>query len=96
MRSMFRCSDFLITEAKISKIEGKRVFLDLVQTTITNVYNKDKDWDIVKQFEAGERGYISEKDINQGLVHEKEVDEGILIYRETIATSGTAIIELIE
>lgn len=96
MRAMVRVGDLLITEANVSKIEGKRVYLDVVQTTITNVDIKDKDGSIVKQFEAGERGYISEKDREQGLVKTKEVDEGILTYRERVATPGTAIIELNE
>ena len=51
---------------------------------------------IIKQFEAGERGYISEKDIERGLVKTKEVPEGILSFRERIATPGTAIIELFD
>jgi len=96
MRAMVRCGDLLITEAKVNKIEGKRVYLDVIQTTITNVDIKDKDGNTVKQFEAGERGYISDKDIEQGLVKTKEVDEGILTYREREATPGTAIIELNE
>ncbi|MHA1273508.1 MAG: MaoC family dehydratase [Promethearchaeota archaeon] len=96
MRGMVRCGDLLITEATISKIEGNRVYFDVQQTTITKVDIKDKDGNIIKQFEAGERGYISEKDIALGLVHEKEVEEGILTYRERVATKGTAIVELKE
>ena len=96
MRGMVRAGDLLITEAKITKIEGKRVYFDVVQTTITNVDIKDKNGNLIKQFEAGERGYISDKDIEQGLVKTKEVDEGILTYREREATPGTAIIELNE
>ena len=96
MRGMVRCGDNLITDATISKIEGKKVTYDMKQTTITKVDIKDKGGNIVKQFEAGERGYVSEKDIAQGLIHEKEVSEGILTYRERMATHGTAIIELKE
>ncbi|TFG00492.1 MAG: hypothetical protein EU542_08015, partial [Promethearchaeota archaeon] len=96
MRGMVRCGDTLITEAKINKIEGKKVFFDVSQTTITNVDIKDNDGNIVKQFEAGERGYISEKDIKEGLIHEKNVDKGILTYRERISTQGSAIMELKE
>ena len=91
---MVRCGDLLVTEATITKIEGKRVNLDVTQTTFTYVDIKDKEGNIVKQYEAGERGYITEKDIDQGLVKTKEVDEGILTYRERVATPGTAIIEL--
>jgi acyl dehydratase len=96
MRGMVRVGDLLITEAKVNKIEGNRVHFDVTQTTITNVDIKDKDGNIIKQFEAGERGYISEKDTSLGLVHEKEVDEGVLTYRERVATPGTALVELNE
>ena len=96
MRGMVRVSDVLLTEAVIDKIEGKRVFFNIAQTSFTNVDIKDKDGKIVKQFEAGERGYISEKDIKRGLVKTKEVDEGTLTYRERVAIPGSAIIELFE
>ena len=94
MRGMVRCGDTLVTEATVSKIEGKRVFFDVKQTTFTNVDIKDKDGNIVKQFEAGERGYISEKDIERNLVKNKEVDKGTLTYRERVSMPGTATIEL--
>jgi acyl dehydratase len=94
MRGMVRCGDLLITEATIDKIEGKRVHFNVVQTTITKVDIKDKDGNIVKQFEAGERGYISEQDIERGLVKTKEIPEGKLTFRERIALPGKAIIEL--
>ena len=96
MRGMVRCGDLIITEATVNKIEGKKVFFDVEQRTITKVDIKDKNGNIVKQFEAGESGYISEKDIKRGLVKTKEVPEGILTYRERISTPGTAIIELFE
>ena len=93
MRGMVRCGDILITEAIITKIEGKRVFFDVKQTTITKVDIK-KDGNVVKQFEAGERGYVTEKDVARGLVKTKEVNEGTLSYREKIVTPGMAIVEL--
>jgi len=96
MRAMVRPKDLLITEAKVSKIDGKKVYFDVTQTTFTNVDIKDKKGNIVKQFEAGERGYISDKDKKQGLVKTKDVPEGILTYRERVATPGNAIIELFE
>lgn len=96
MRGMVRCGDRIITEATVNKIEGKRVYFDVLQRTITKVDIKDKDGNIIKQFEAGERGYITEKDIKRGLVKTKEVEEGILTYRERVATPGTAIIELFD
>ena len=96
MRGMVRCGDLLLTEAVIEKIEANRAFFNIKQTSFTNVNIKDKDGNIVKQFEAGERRYISEKDIERGLVKTKEVSEGILTYRERIATPGQAVIELFE
>ena len=94
MRGMVRCGDKLVTEATIDKIEGKRVYFNVRQTSFTNVDIKDKNGVIVKQFEAGERGYVSEKDIERGLIKTKEVEEGILTYRERVAIPGNAIIEL--
>ncbi len=96
MRGMVRCGDLLITEASIEKIEGNRVYFNVKQTTFTNIEIKDKDGNIVKKFEAGERGYISDKDREQGLVKTKEISEGVLSYRERVATPGSAIIELYE
>ena len=95
MRGKVRCGDKLITEATITKIEGNRIFFDIKQTTITPVEVK-KDGNVVKLFEAGERGYISDKDIARGLVKTKEIEEGTLTYRERIAAPGQAIIELNE
>ena len=94
MRGMVRVGDKLVTEAIIEKIEGKRVFLKVTQTTFTKVDIKDSNDNIVEQFEAGERGYISEKDINRGLVKTKETENGTLTYRERVAIPGKAIIEL--
>jgi acyl dehydratase len=96
MRGMVRCGDRIITEATVNKIEGKRVYFDVIQRTITKIDVKDKDGKIVEMFEAGERGYISEKDIERGLVKTKEVPNGTLTYRDRISTPGTAIIELFE
>lgn len=96
MRGFVRVGDTLITEATVDKIDEKRVYFKVTQTTLTNIDIKDKDGSTLKQFEAGERGYISEKDIERGLVKTKEVPEGILSFRERIATPGTAIIELID
>ncbi|MBY9003685.1 MAG: MaoC family dehydratase [Candidatus Lokiarchaeota archaeon] len=94
MRGMVRCGDLLVTEATVTKIEGNKVFFDVKQTTLTNVDIKDKDGNLVEQFEAGERGYISDKDIERNLIKTKEVDKGTLTYRERISMPGNAVIEL--
>jgi acyl dehydratase len=94
MVGMVRCGDTLVTEATVNRIEDKEVYLDVIQRTITPVDIKDSDGQIVQKFEAGERGYISEKDRERGLVHEKEVEEGRLTYRDRIAAEGSAIFRI--
>ena len=94
MRGFVRVGDKLLTEATIDKIDGNRVFFNVKQKSFTKVDIKDKQGNIIKQFEAGERGYVSEKDIARGLIKTKEVEEGILTYRERVAIPGNAIIEL--
>ena len=96
MRGMVRPGDLLITKAVVKEINGNRVVFDVEQITLTYVNIKDVSGNIVKEYEAGERGWVSDKDIEQGLVKTKEVPEGTLTYRERIATPGTAIIELNE
>ena len=96
MRGMVRPGDLLITKAVVKEINGNRVTFDVEQITNTYVNIKDGSGNIVKQYEAGERGWVSDKDKEQGLVKTKEVPEGTLTYRELIATPGTAIIELNE
>ncbi|MHA2181480.1 MAG: MaoC family dehydratase [Promethearchaeota archaeon] len=94
MSGYVRVGDKLVTEATIEKIEGKRAIIKVTQTSFTKVDIKDSNGNIVEQFEAGERGYISEKDINRGLVKTKEIESGTLTYRKRVAISGNAIIEL--
>ncbi|MHA2009542.1 MAG: MaoC family dehydratase [Promethearchaeota archaeon] len=96
MRGMVRVGDRLVTEVTVEKIEDKRVFFNIKQTSLTSIDIKDKNGNLIKQFEAGERGYISEKDIERGLVKTKEVNEGTLTYRERVAIPGSAILELID
>ncbi|MFX1299139.1 MAG: MaoC family dehydratase [Promethearchaeota archaeon] len=93
MVGMVRCGDQLITEAIVSKIENKKIYFNITQTTFTKVDIRQGD-KIITQFEAGERGYITEKDITRGLLKKNQIDEGILTYRERISMKGTAIIEL--
>ena len=93
MVGMVRCGDQLITEAMVSKIENNKIFFNITQTTFTKVDIK-QDNKIIRQFEAGKRGYITEKDIARGFLKTKQVDEGILSYRERISMKGTAIVEL--
>jgi hypothetical protein len=74
-------------------MEGKRIFFDVIQKTITKIHI-EKDGKIIKQFEAGEKGYISEKDYLRGYIKKKETNEGVLYFRERINSPGYAVIEL--
>lgn len=95
MRHPVYCGDLLISEAIIKKIEGKRIFFDVIQKTITKIHI-EKDGRIIKQFEAEKRGYISEKDYINGYIKKKETDEGTLYFRERINSPGYAVIELFD
>jgi len=93
MRYPVRCEDLLITEAIVKKIEGKKVYFDIIQKTITKI-RIEKEGKVVQLFEAGEKGYISENDYTKGYIKKKEVEKGTLYYRERINSPGYAIIEL--
>ena len=93
-KGLVRCGDNLVSKAIIKKVEGKRVYYEFTQISITPIEIKDENGQTVKVFEAAERGYVSKKDIKEGYVKTKKVDEGILTYRERLATRGYVIIEL--
>jgi hypothetical protein len=95
MRYPVRCGDLLVTEAIVKKIDGKRIYFDVLQKTITKMHI-EKGGKIIKRFEASERDYISEKDYTRGYIKKKEVDEGILYFRERINSPGYAVIELFD
>ena len=91
MRGMVRPGNTNRTVAKVEEINGKRVKLDIVQTTILPL-KIEKDGEIVKEFEGQERGWVRDKDKDS--IATKEVDEGTLTYCETLSIKGTAEIEL--
>lgn len=95
MRHPVRCGDLLVTEAIVNKIKGKRVYFDVIQKTITKI-RIEINGKVIKQFEAGERGYISEKDYARGYIKRKETDEGSLYFRERINSPGYAVVELFD
>jgi len=95
MRHPVRCGDTLITEAIIKKIEGKRLYFDVEQKTITKI-RIERDGEIIKTFEAGERNYVSKSDYEKGYVKTKELKDGTLIYRERVNSPGYAIVNLFD
>ncbi|MFX1339598.1 MAG: MaoC family dehydratase [Promethearchaeota archaeon] len=95
MRHPVRCGDLLVTEAVVNKMEGKRVYFDVIQKTITKI-RIEINGKVTKQFEAEERDYISEKDYAKGYIKRKEIDEGTLYFRERINSPGYAVVELFD
>ena len=94
MRGQVRPGDKLITELEVKSIEGNIVNFDVHQKTITNI-KIEKAGKIVKSFEAENKGWISEKDIDLKLVKTKKVNgAGVLFYRERSCILGTASIKL--
>ena len=95
MRGIVRPGDKLITEIEVKSIESNNVNFDVLQKTITKV-RIEKDGKIVKEFEAGERGWISEKDREANLIKQKDVEEGTLTYRERTCIIGNASVQVNE
>ncbi|MFO7796947.1 MAG: MaoC/PaaZ C-terminal domain-containing protein [Promethearchaeia archaeon] len=93
MRYPVRCGDKLITEAIINKIEGKRVYFDIKQKTITKI-QIEREGKIIKRFEADMRNYISKKDYEKGYIKTKDIEKGLLYYRERVNSPGYAVVEL--
>ena len=94
MRGQVRPGDKLITELTVKTVEGNVVNFDVLQKTITKI-KIEKDGNIVESFEAEEKGWISEKDINLNLIKTRELEGGgILTYRERPCIIGSASIQL--
>lgn len=91
MRGQVRPKDTLITECTVTSIDRNMVNFDVLQKTITKIKIEDNG-EIVKTFEAEEKGWVSNKDIEKGLIKTKNVDEGILTYRERPCILGTGSI----
>jgi acyl dehydratase len=94
MRGQVRPGDILITELTVKSIEGNNVNFDVLQKTITKI-KIQKDGDLVESFEAEEKEWISEKDLNQNLIKTRKIEgKGMLTYRERPCILGSASIQL--
>ncbi len=93
MRGQVRPGDKLITELTVNSIEGDMVNFDVLQKTITKI-KIEKDGNLIESFEAEEKGWISEKDINLNLIKTREIEgKGILSYRERPCILGSASLQ---
>ncbi|MHA1730000.1 MAG: MaoC family dehydratase [Promethearchaeota archaeon] len=93
MRGKVRLGDDWIITATVKSINGNKVEFEIVEQSKTKI-KIEKDGQIVKKFEAEERGWISQKDIKRGLLKTEQVPEGTLHYRLRTAIPSTAILEL--
>jgi len=93
MRGMVRPGDTYFIKFIVKEINGNQVKFEIIEETETKV-KIEKNGQIVKKFEAEERGWITEKDIERNLVHKKETPEGTLTYRRQVAIPAWAIVVL--
>lgn len=91
MRGMVRPGDMYQFSAEVKSIDGNTVEFELVETSKTKI-KIEKDGATVEEFEAAERGWISEKDKKRGYLKTEEVPEGTLHYRERLSIPATATV----
>ncbi|OLS16260.1 MAG: hypothetical protein RBG13Loki_0083 [Promethearchaeota archaeon CR_4] len=92
-RGQVRPGDDVETKVKVTKIEGNKVSVEINQFSSTPI-KVEKGGQVVKKFEAEEKGWVDEKDVKEGNIKTKEVPEGTLTYRYRLSFPGTAILEL--
>lgn len=95
MRGMVRPGDDWIITLTVKSINTETgiVEFDYVEESKTLI-KLVKEGKILKEFEAEQRGWISEKDISQGLIKTEETAEGTLYYRLRKAIPGSAKVKL--
>ena len=95
MRGMVRPGDDWLITLTIKSVDQEtgKVELNYVEESKTLI-KIEKDGETIKSFEADQKGWVSEKDISQGLIMTEEVAEGILHYRLRKAIPGRAVVKL--
>lgn len=91
MRGMVRPGDWLIAIIKVESIEDNVVSFKITQNSKMPL-KLEKDGQVVKVYEAEERGWVSEKE--KGGIKTEETPEGTLTYREWLANKAWAKIRL--
>src|SRR4030042_1883498 len=79
-RGQVRPGDDVETKVKVTKIEGNKVSVEINQFSSTPI-KVEKGGQVVKKFEAEEKGRVDEKEVKEGNIKTKEVPEGTLTYR---------------
>lgn len=87
MRGMVRPGDMLEMVFKITEIEGKKVSMNWEQYSITPI-TLTKDGEVLIKFEAEERGWVSDKDIERNTIKEKELTEPLKWLKTTWDETG--------
>jgi acyl dehydratase len=94
MRGMVRPGDDWIINLTVKAIHDDLVDFEFVEQSKTPIKIVNAAGDIVKKFEAEERGWIDEKDIAKNLIKTEEVADGTLYFRLRTAIPGTATLRL--
>ncbi len=93
MRGMVRPGDDWLITLTIKSINDDIVELDYIEESKTLI-KIEKNGEVMKSFEADQRGWVSEKDIAQNLLKTEETADGILHYRLRRAIPGRAKVRL--
>ncbi|MBN2156913.1 MAG: hypothetical protein JW776_12795 [Candidatus Lokiarchaeota archaeon] len=93
MRGMVRPGDMWKITLTVKDIHDDLVELEFVEESKTPI-KIEKNGQIIKKFEAEERGWVTEKDIEQGLIKTEVTEEGMLHYRLRKAIPGIATLRL--
>ena len=92
-RAKYRPGDTIITLCKITAIHDHEVDLEIVQKSKTPLYITKKEVK-TQSFEADTRGWVTEKDIQRGLITYELKGEEKHYYRVRNCTVGNAQIKL--
>ncbi|MHA1683732.1 MAG: MaoC family dehydratase [Promethearchaeota archaeon] len=87
MRGMVRPGDMLEIQLKVTAIEGNKVKMDWKEYSVTPI-SITKDGSEVMSFEAVEREWITEKDVQRNTVMEKELSEPLKWLKTTWDETG--------
>jgi acyl dehydratase len=93
MRGMVRPGDDWIITLTVKSIKGDLVEFEFVEQSKTKI-RIEKDGKNVKTYEAFDREWISEKDIEKDLIKTEDVAEGTLYYRLRTAIPGSAVVRV--
>ena len=94
MRGMVRPGDMWLITLTVTAINGDLVDFNFIEQSKTPI-KITKDGQVVKEFEAETRGWITEKDVAKDFIKTEEVAEGTHHFRLRTAIPGTATLRMV-